>query len=110
MRNETNKQSMGLSISLIIYYILASIIFILTFHYAGIDPDEPLDEHDVPYEVDKPIEEQDVPYQVSIIARSCSSLERGGNFAKCLNASTQEDLKDPNPDGTVREYVSNIIQ
>ena len=34
-----------LSISLIIiYYILASITFILKLHYAGIEPDQPLEE------------------------------------------------------------------
>lgn len=54
MHNDTNKQSLGLSISLIICCILSSITFILTFHYVGIDLDEPLD---VAYEADQPTKE-----------------------------------------------------
>ena len=58
-----------ISISFIIYYILDSIAFILTFHYARIEPDQLLEEHDVPYATDQPTEEQDAPYQVSRITR-----------------------------------------
>ena len=57
MHNNTNKKILGLSISLIIYCILASIFFILAFHYGGIEPNEPLEEQDVPYEADQPTEE-----------------------------------------------------
>lgn len=54
MHDDTNKESLGLSISLSIHCILTSISFILTFHYAGIERDEPLEEQNVPYEVDQP--------------------------------------------------------
>ena len=42
----------------------------------------------MPFEVDQPVEEQDVPYQVSRITGSCSGLEKGGNFAESMDAST----------------------
>lgn len=63
----------------------------------------------MPYEVDQPGEEQDVPYQVSRINGSCNGLERGGSLAKCLDASTQEDLGKPNHDHIVRKNGSDII-
>ena len=90
--------------------ILASPSFILTFHYAGIDHDQSLEDKDVPYEVDKLVEEYDVPYQVWRIVGSCSGLERGGSFVESLDARTWEDLKKPIPNLTIRVYVSNIIQ
>jgi hypothetical protein len=64
----------------------------------------------VPYEIDQPIEKRDVPYQVSSITRSCSGLERGGSFVESLDASTQEDLREPSHDHRAREHVSNIIR
>ena len=82
MHNDTNKQSLGHFISLIIYCILASITFILTFHYEWIEPDQPLEENDVPYEIDQPTEEQNAPYQVLRITWSCSGLERGGSLCR----------------------------
>lgn len=81
--NPTELESCALaSLSLIIiYFTLVSIAFILTFHCPGIEPNQPLEEHDVPYEVDQLVEEHDAPYQVSRITRSCSGLERGGSLA-----------------------------
>ena len=110
MHNDTNKKSLGLPISLIIYCILASITFILTWHYVGIEPDEPIEELDVLYEIDQPVEEHDKTYQVSGIIWSCSGLERGGSLVESLDASRQEDPEKPRLDHTIRKHVSNIIQ
>ena len=64
----------------------------------------------MPYEDDKPPNEQDVPYQVSRITRISNGLQRSGSFAKKLDASTREDLREHSPNRIVREHVNNIIR
>lgn len=100
---------LNFSILFIIYCILDSITFIITFHYVGIEPDEQIEAQDDPYEVDQPTKEHDVTYQVSRITGSCSCLERGGIFSKSLDASKWEELRKPRPDGIFRKHISELI-
>ena len=69
--------------------------FKIQLTYAGIDPHQPSQDR--------------APSDFSRVIGSFNNVGMYDNYLRGLDDATQEEFENPNPDRTIREHVSNII-